>query len=242
VFFENVCYYFEGQFRAYEQDFLKECPVKKTFAAGDFLSPPSSTFDMCYYFLSGLVRCYALSDSGGQSPILQFYGPGSMAPCYVQAYDFTIEPFLVIQALTPVEALAIPIPVFDRMLVSDPDLARDTLAFQIRQKNNVIVRLQQMSSVTSYQIVCNMLYLLAAHDTGVSSRHTLNISQESLADLCCLSRMQVTRVLRALREEGIIETRRKSLYVKNMQALHAHCSSIVTGRPPSGTGQRQDPG
>ncbi|MBQ5951452.1 MAG: Crp/Fnr family transcriptional regulator [Lachnospiraceae bacterium] len=225
------CYYFENQFTRYEADFLKASSDRRSFAAGEFLSPPSSAFHTCYYFLSGLVRCYAIADTGGQSPILQFYGPGSMAPCYGQAHDFTVEPYLIIQAISPVEALAIPIPVFGKMLTENPDLARDVLSFQIHQKNNVIVRLLQISSVTSYQIVCNMLYLLCEQDTRLSHGHALALSQESLADLCCLSRMQITRVLRKLREEGIVETKRKALLVKDINALREHCSSLVDRTP-----------
>ena len=221
------CYYFANLFTKYESLFLGTQHSNHSFLVGSFLSPPSCDFDTCYYIKSGLVRCYALGDSGGKSTILNFYGPGSITPCYGEPYEFTVEPLLVIQAITDVEVIAIPIQVFGRLLHDNPELSMDVLSYQIWQKNNVIVRLQQLNSIGSYQLVCNMLYLLSTNDSAFLQDSVLTISQESIANLCCLSRMQVTRVLKLLRDKSIITTYRNKIQILNMNALLKNCSYIV---------------
>ena len=221
------CYYFADLFSKYEPLFLSAKHENKSFPAGSFLSHPSSSFHTCYYIKSGLVRCYTLGDTGGKSIILQFYGPGSITPCYGEVHEFSVEPLLVIQAITETKTIAIPIPDFGKLLWKTPDLARDVLSYQIRQKNNVIARLQQLSNIGSHQLVCNMIYLLSTGESAFTINSTLSISQEFLANLCCLSRMQVTRVLKSLRKEGIITTHRNKIHILDMDALIQNCSYIA---------------
>ena len=71
-------------------------------------------------------------------------------------------------------------------------------------------------------------WLLAA--MARTRRHQVNITQEQLAEILGVGRTFVARVVRQLRDEGIITTRRGAISVINRNALHAkacRCSALI---------------
>ena len=71
--------------------------------------------------------------------------------------------------------------------------------------------------------LCNLLYLLTVNQPA-NSGLVIEMTQEELADILGLSRVQITRELTALRRRGIISTTRGKLTVSDLPALVRLCT------------------
>lgn len=70
--------------------------------------------------------------------------------------------------------------------------------------------------------LCNIIYLLLCRD-----KSELDITQERLGQILGMSRVNINRYLRRLKEEGIIQTQRMRLEVLNKDRLKAYCSEAT---------------
>ena len=74
--------------------------------------------------------------------------------------------------------------------------------------------------------ICNLLYLLTINQpTDAGMR--IELTQDELAELLGLSRVQLTRGLSALRQQRIISTSRGAIRVLDLPRLLSLCSSEV---------------
>lgn len=71
--------------------------------------------------------------------------------------------------------------------------------------------------------VCNVILLLHNAQSEVG-QGILVFSQEELAELVGMSRVNLTRHIGRLREEGIIDTARREIKILNIQTLMRYCS------------------
>ena len=76
----------------------------------------------------------------------------------------------------------------------------------------------------SFVKICNLLYLLTINQPACSGL-VIDITQEELAEILGLSRIQLTRGLSELRRQNIISTSRGKVHVINLPALASLCSS-----------------
>ena len=72
--------------------------------------------------------------------------------------------------------------------------------------------------------LCNLLYLLSDKKGGPDDRQ-IHLSQEELADVLAVNRVNLSRHLSRLRQEGIISTGRKQIQVLRPDLLADFCSS-----------------
>ena len=76
---------------------------------------------------------------------------------------------------------------------------------------------------SSFIKLCNLLYLLLV-TTDNKQNNFIGITQNDLADILGISRVNLTRGLAYLRNENIIVTRRKQIEVIDSPALAKYCS------------------
>ena len=82
-------------------------------------------------------------------------------------------------------------------------------------------RIQHLSLIHILKL-CNLLYLLFVNRAAGSEM--LDVTQEDLADILGVSRVNLARNLAALRAEGLICTHRRCIEVLDAKALARHCS------------------
>ena len=70
----------------------------------------------------------------------------------------------------------------------------------------------------------NLLYLLAEREE-TEAGPVIYLSQEELADILAANRVNLSRNISRLRQEGIIATSRKQIRILRPDLLAAHCSS-----------------
>lgn len=75
----------------------------------------------------------------------------------------------------------------------------------------------------SFLKLCNLLYLLLGSQNSIR-KHVIDITQDDIADLLGISRVNLTRGLSELRSQNIIRTHRKQIEVIDLPALAQYCS------------------
>ena len=124
--------------------------------------------------------------------------------------------------------LEISINTFQEMFRSNPDLAETVVNWYSMYVNRFLFETTHQEFNPSRVKLCNLLYILAtskpADGREGKSIAALEITQENLADLLGISRVQVTRVLSWLRGQGILSTARGRITILDLPALASLCT------------------
>lgn len=214
-------YYFAEDFRPFQDYFLSQPHTEKTFQKGGLLWEPGRPYEKIHYILSGAAMHYALHESGRRK-IISFHGPGTVFPGYRQN-DCRIECTLATQALSDMRVLEFTVPQFTAMFVSSPALSRQVVNWYSMYINRFLFETIHQEFNSSLVKLCNLLYLLTVNQPA-NSGLVIEMTQEELADILGLSRVQITRELTALRRRGIISTTRGKLTVSDLPALVRLCT------------------
>ena len=214
-------YYFAEDFRPFQDYFLSQPHTEKTFQKGGLLWEPGRPYEKIHYILSGAAMHYALHESGRRK-IISFHGPGTVFPGYRQN-DYRIECTLATQALSDMRVLEFTVPQFTAMFVSSPALSRQVVNWYSMYINRFLYEtIHQEFNPTRIKL-CNLLYLLLMNRPAASGP-AIGMTQEELADILGMSRVQITRELAVLRGKGILATTRGRLTVTDLPALAALCT------------------
>lgn len=227
-------YFFSQDFRQFQDYFLSRPHRKRTFQKGDFLWEPGRPCEKIHYFLSGAAIHYADHESGRRK-IISFHGAGTVFPGYHRT-DYRIELSLVTTALTEIRALEFTVPQFQEMFETNTALSEQVVNWYAMYVNRFLFEAVHQEYNSSLVKICNLLYLLsgspsissespAAPSECAVSEAGIDLTQEELAGLLGLSRVQLTRGLGELRSRGIISTSRCRIQVLNFPLLAALCTS-----------------
>ena len=214
-------YYFAGDFSSFYDYFLSQPHSERQFRKGEYLWKPGQPYDRIHYFLSGAAVNFAGHESGRRR-IISFHGPGTLFPGY-HTTDFKIELSLATEALSEVKVLEFTVPQFQRMFRLNPALADRVVNWYAMYVNRFLFETVHQEFNSSQVKLCNLLYLLTAHQPA-NSGPVIEMTQEDIADILGMSRVQVTRELTALRRRGILSTTRGRLTVVDLPALEALCT------------------
>lgn len=212
---ETPRYFFTGDFGAFHEYFLAAPHRRRTFARGEYLWEPGEPFGSLHYFLSGAARCCVEHESGRRK-IVSFHGTGTLFPVYHER-AFRIERAITTEALSCVETLEFSLDDFRAMLSENAALAFALVEWYASYVNLLLYDAAHQEYNGSFIKLCNLLYLL-------DDRSLERITQEELADMLALSRVNLTRGLSSLRRGGVIKTSRGCVKVLAREALARLCS------------------
>lgn len=227
-------YFFSQDFQQFQDYFLSRPHRKRTFQKGDCLWEPGRPCEKIHYFLSGAAIHYTDHESGRRK-IISFHGAGTVFPGYHRT-DYRIELSLVTTALTEIRALEFTVPQFQEMFETNTALSEQVVNWYAMYVNRFLFEAVHQEYNSSLVKICNLLYLLsgspsisseppAAPSECAVSEAGIDLTQEELAGLLGLSRVQLTRGLGELRSRGIISTSRCRIQVLNLPLLAALCTS-----------------
>lgn len=168
---------------------------------------------------AGTVKITTVS-SGGDEVILGFRGPGDLIG-EQSLFDEDSRSATVV-AIDPVEYLAIPASAFNRFLQDHPNVARLLIAVLSERMREASRSQIAFAAADAVGRVSGRLLELAerfGEDTGDGVRVRLALTQEELAGWTGASLESTARALRQLRELGWIETGRRSLVIRDAEAL-----------------------
>lgn len=111
---------------------------------------------------------------------------------------------------------------FFRILGEYPTISRKIIIALSKELNDAYERIGDMGLKTAREKMAHLLYTLAK-DYGVMVdgrvRLNLNLSRLEIAELLGITQETSIRLLKAFKEEGILEIRRKEIIIKSMKRL-----------------------
>lgn len=214
-------YYFADDFRSFYEYFLSQPYTERTFQKGDYLWKPGQPYDRVQYYVSGASVHFSEHESGRRK-IISFHGPGTILPGY-HTTEFRIELSLTTIALSEVKVLEFTIPQFRAMFESNKELAESVVNWYSKYINRFLFETIHQDFNPSQVKLCNLLYLLTMNQPS-NSGLVIEMTQEDIADILGMSRVQITRELTNLRNRGILSTTRGRLIVTDLPALASLCT------------------
>jgi CRP/FNR family cyclic AMP-dependent transcriptional regulator len=171
--------------------------------------------------LKGRVKVYSLTEPGTEV-VLAIRGPGALLG-ELSAVDGAPRAASVL-ALERLEALVVPLPAFTGFLKSHPGAASEllkTVVARLRDADRKRVEFGAYDAVG--RVALRLVELAERFGAKADDRIRINLpfTQGELAGWIGASREAVAKALRSLREQGMIETRRKTVSVLDLERLRA---------------------
>ena len=188
---------------------------------GDFLWQPDEHVQYINYIESGIARTYLVHESGRRK-IISYHGSGTIFPGFHEL-EFKIEQTLVTEAITPMKIWRFSRDEFGQLMDAYPQINKYMLNSYARYINLLLFETAHQEYNSGFVRVCNVILLLHNAQSEVG-QGILVFSQEELAELVGMSRVNLTRHIGRLREEGIIDTARREIKILNIQTLMRYCS------------------
>lgn len=214
-------YYFAYDFYRFYNYFLSQPHEKKIFHKGDYLWAPGVPYEKIHYIISGTEMHYADHESGRRK-IISFHGPGTVFPGY-RPIDFRVELALTTVALSEMQVLEFTVSQFRTMFKTNVDLSEQVVNWYAMYINRFLFETIHQVYNPSLTKLCNLLYLLTINQPA-NSGLVIDMTQDEIAEILGISRVQITRELGELRRQGIVETLRGKLVVSDLSALSSLCT------------------
>lgn len=192
---------------------------KRRFDPGTTIFHEAEVTDRVVMLLAGRAKV-ATNTEDGKEVVLGVRDPGDLLGEF-SALDGKPTSANVI-AMEPVEALVVEVESFKDWLTAHPATALlllDTVLARLRDADRKRVEFSAYDTVAR---VARRLFELAerfGEETGAGVEIKLPMTQDELAAWTGASRVGVSQALKALRDRGWIETRRRSITVLDMEAL-----------------------
>ncbi len=160
------------------------------------------------------------SGSDGREQILRLLAAGDSFG-EVPVFDGGPNPATV-EALEPAEALFISTPVFMEVITRNPAVALALLNHFARRLRSFTELVEQISLQTVQNRIARYLYLTAREEGVQTAEGTIvprSITQQDLASLVGSVREVVSRTLKVMEDDGLVEVRREEYVVRDLDAL-----------------------
>ena len=211
-------YYYSADDPELYQYLLTQPHREKHFEPGDYLWKPGELIERVYYIKSGVAVAFVEHENGRQK-IFLFAGKGSIYPgCHNS--QFKIEMSIMARAISAMDTLEFQREDFYRMFQMNSRLNGFMFESYAMYINLLLYETAHQGYNDSFVKLCNLLYLFAQN----REKSTVELTQENLADILAVNRVNVAKHLSILREKGIIRSHRKSLEILDMRGLEELCS------------------
>jgi CRP/FNR family transcriptional regulator, cyclic AMP receptor protein len=210
---------FLGALSPAQGDSFRSRAIPRRFRKGQALFHEGGSSDRVVALISGRVKVSTATDEGKEI-VLAFRGPGDLLG-ELSAIDGSPRSATV-EAIEPVEALAVASADFRALLLEHPEIALmllETVSRRLRDADRK--RVEYGAHDTVGRVAARLLEL--ARDYGEPDargiRIGLPISQEELAGWTGASREAVSKALQTLRSAGWVVTERRRFPVCDPKAL-----------------------
>ena len=180
---------------------------------GDTLMRPEESLEHFFVLLEGRVKVSQINFETGKEQILYLLSKGDMYDV-VSLLDGKVHEN-VAMALDDVKLLVFPIELFREWVATKPSFNKLFLPYvgkQLRSMENLA------SDLSLYDTTTRLVKLIARNIEQEDGKQTLklinNLSHEELANLIGTVRKVLNRNLQALKKEGLIDIKRKEIYIK----------------------------
>jgi len=172
-----------------------------------------------YIIRTGRVKVVR-SSSSGKEQIISILNPGDMLGFEV-FYEGEFYKHSAV-AMEDCELCYIDKNSFFRILEKEPHIARKLIISMGKELNHTYERIGNLGLLNAREKLAHLLYTLAKEygvkqDSGVQLNLTL--SRLEIAELLGITQETSIRLLKSFKEEGILEIRRKEIFIKSIDRL-----------------------
>jgi CRP-like cAMP-binding protein len=175
----------------------------------------------CSLLLSGFAHRYKLTGQGGRQ-IISLHCPSEFVDLQnglLGVADHSV------QTLTEAEVAFVPQQAVEALALANPAVARalwiDTLIDASIFREWVVNVGRRDSRARVAHLLCEFSLRLEAAGLAENHRYELPMTQEQLADAVGLTSVHVNRVLKQLREDGLISRERRSIVIEDWKRMRA---------------------
>ncbi|MFO7931654.1 MAG: Crp/Fnr family transcriptional regulator [Thermodesulfobacteriota bacterium] len=195
---------------------LTNIAVEKPVAAGALIFSEGDPGDGFYVILEGLIKIYKLSTEGKEQ-ILHMFGPGEPfgeVPVFSgQAFPATAE------GVKKSRILFFPRRAFRDLITQKPSVAMNMLAVLSQRLRHFTVQVENLSLKEVPARLAGYL-LLQSEEQNSRDTITLNISKGHLASFLGTIPETLSRMLRKMNEQGLIEVEGRKILLMDREGLH----------------------
>ena len=212
-------YYFSNDYVDFYDELLKQPHTKRKIYKNTYLWKPGEFIQNIYYIESGICLTSATHEDGHQK-ILYFTSKGSLAPGFHNS-QFKIEKSITIKAITEMEVIEFSRKDIYNMYLTNPQFSAIVFENYAKLINLLIYETAHQEYNNSFLKLCNTLYLFSKNHR---STNEIKLSQENIADILAINRVNVAKCLSRLRDEGVIIPHRNWIEIIDSKKLEDYCS------------------
>lgn len=208
-------------YRDLKNDFTDYEPLLKQKATCEILMEQMITYEQMremgyagYYIADGRCRLM-ISGPGGAEKISAVLKQGSFLQLYSRNMLSRANRYFYVEPYPSVRMLAFDEEAFTDLLKTEPELTLKLLRFYENLSASLLCDLRDALFCDGRKRVCNLLFDMSQAEGG----DTIHISQEKISMYVGLERSNVTRCLKQLKEEGIVETGRGYVRIVETERL-----------------------
>ena len=221
--------YLSGYIRCFSGKEEEYGLTRKKYKKGDLLTVPGTINNTTHFIHSGMMHL-SLTHSSGNVKSLVFYGPKTIFPLGVVPHETPIGYEMELRAFTDMEVTSFSYPMLRHMCVDDGELAAEILEQNCEFISYLFYQDMNRAYTSTPEHVCDILYLYLLNVEPKDS--IIPLSQTDLASLVGISRAQIERILKSLRESQVITTMRGSIQITDVKKLFEACSADIRGFNP----------
>jgi len=203
--------------------------TRRKIRRGELLTVPGTINNTTHFIHQGMMHL-SLTHSSGNVKSLVFYGPNTIFPLGVVPHETPIGYEMELRAFTDMEVTSFSYQTLRQMCVDDGELAAEILEQNCDFISYLFYQDMNRAYTSTPEHVCDILYLFLLNVQPKDN--IIPLSQSELASLVGISRSQIERILKALREKQVIITLRGSIQIISIERLHQACSADIRGFNP----------
>lgn len=221
--------YLSGYIRSFSGKEAQYGLTRRKYKKGDLLTVPGTINNTTHFIHSGMMHL-SLTHSSGNVKSLVFYGPGIIFPLGVVPHETPIGYEMELRAFTDMEVTSFSYETLRKMCVDDGELAAQILEQNCEFISYLFYQDMNRAYTSTPEHVCDILYLYLLNVRPKDN--IIRFSQSDLAAFVGISRSQIERILKSLREAKIIATLRGSIQIVDPARLYDACSADIRGFNP----------
>lgn len=214
-------YFFTDDFSRFYEYFCSQLHRKRAVTKGEYLWEPERPFEKVHYILSGIAQNY-LEHENGHRKIISFHSRGTVFPGYHQQ-NFKIEGALITKAISDMQVLEFSKAEFGIMFENNLQLSAAVVEWYSSYVNLLLYEAAHQEYNHSFIKLCNLLFLFT-QNVSEGQALTIQLTQDEIADILAVNRVNLARHFARLRNEHIIATHRKRIEIVDLPALADYCS------------------
>lgn len=175
-----------------------------------------------YYLKKGRVKKYAISRKGDEL-IVNIFKPFSFFPMSHAINHLPNNYFY--EAMEDLELVKAPVKEVDQFVKSNSDVLYDLLARVYRGTEGLLTRMTYLMAGNAYsRLLAEIVFIAKRFGKKVGLSITIETTEKDLATQVGMTRETVSRELKILKENNLVEFQKGKLIIKNIERLEEELS------------------